>query len=343
MTTEDTELDVVDQEVEETQPNDVQEPELQENQEVEETQPEESTEEQSGDDVDPPAEEPQQDIFDNLSQDEIRRRVIEYEKVEERLNRLVSSTGRHQQQFGELRKEHERLLAQIKEREEQESKQAEVSGLSPYNRRSPQYDKWIQLQNRARNDQETLSRVEDPDARRQLEQVIVAKYTPEEQQMLQGYQSYLEEQQSRLFSNPEEYFQELLEQRLPSIIEQRMQAANEYTTVQQQTQEFFTKHKALVDNYGDELLNLIQSGIPADTAAELVDLRHRNEKLSKGVAESATQAATAKAQANALGRKATVQTSSQSVPLSDLTEGLDSGLNDSDYLDRLMARRSQNT
>jgi len=337
MSAEETVVDV-EQEVAETQPEDAQTELHQDEQEVVETQPEESTEERPSDDVDPTG-----DIFDKMPQDEIRRRVIEYEKVEERLNKLVSSTGRHQQQFGELRKEHERLLAQIKEREEQEAKQTEVAGLSPYNRRSPQYDKWTQLQNRARNDQETLARVEDPDARRQFEQIIVSKYTPEEQHMIQGYQSYLEEQQSRLFSNPEEYFQELLEQRLPSIIEQRMQAATEYNQVQQQTQEFFTKHADLVQNHGNELLDLINAGVKPDTAAELVDLRHRNERLSQGVAASATQAATAKAQANALGRKATVQTSSQSVPISDLTEGLDSGLNDSDYLDRLMARRLQNT
>ena len=337
----DTEPLVDDQVVDDTQPDDqVEEADLtgDSDQAVDDTQPDA---EPQSDDADPP-ETDDGDIFDKLPQDEIRRRVLEYEKVEERLNKLVSSTGRHQQQFGELRKEHESLLAQIKQREEEEQKQSAALSLPVYNRTHPDHDKWQRVYQRAQSDQETLSRVTDPEDRQRFEQVIAAKYSPEEQQMLQGYQQYLQEQQSQLFGNPEEYLEKLMEQRLTSLIDQRLEATQEYTTVQSSTQEFFTKHKDLVDNHGAELLDLIKSGIPSETAAELVDLRHRNERLSRTAATSAEREATAKAQAKAVGRKAGLQSSSLAAPVSDLTEGLDSGLNDSDYLDRLIARRMQN-
>lgn len=337
----DTEPLVDDQVVDDTQPDDqVADADLtgDSDQAVDDTQPDA---EPQSDDADPPATD-DGDIFDKLPQDEIRRRVLEYEKVEERLNKLVSSTGRHQQQFGELRKEHESLLAQIKQREEEEQQQSAALSLPVYNRTHPDHDKWQRVYQRAQNDHETLSRITDPEDRQRFEQVIAAKYSPEEQQMLQGYDQYLQEQQSQLFGNPEEYLEKLMEQRLTSLIDQRLAATQEYSTVQSSTQEFFTKHQDLVDNHGEELLDLIKSGIPSETAAELVDLRHRNERLSRTAATSAEREATAKAQANAVGRKAGLQSSSLAAPMSDLTEGLDSGLNDSDYLDRLIARRMQN-
>jgi len=313
--------------------------------EVDEAQQDANGDQAKGDVVDQPVGEPkpepepdQPPLFDNLSQDEIKQRALKYAELEAQHKQLVSSMGRTQSQFGETRKELDQLKRQWQEREERERSQAETMKLSPYNRKHPDYQKWQSLQSKAREDRETLSRITDPDVRKQLENAVAAKYSEQDQQLLMGYQGYLEEQINRFSSGPEDFVLEVMEQRIPAIIQHHMQAVQEYGDIQRQAKEFTEKNADLVGKYGQEILDLINTGIPARVATELVDLRHRNERLAETAGGAAEQHARSKAQQDSITRRAKIPTSSMSAPVTNLAAGVPTSLSDDAFIDQLVSK-----
>jgi hypothetical protein len=291
------------------------------------------------DDVDESVQEVADSLIDKLSPEEIQERLQRLDSLEEQHQKLVSNTGRMQQQYGETRKRLEEMEAAAEEARQR----AEAESLSVYSRRHPDYDRWVSLHTRARADQETLNMLTG-EAREQAEAAMNQKYSADERELISGYSEWLQQKQTEVWSDPDYFVEQKLQQLLPAFFQQYSAVQNEYTTVERRRDEFFSKNEDLVNKHGQELLDLMQTnpGISADVAAELVDLRHRNQTLADQSATSEERAATAKAQQEALSSKAQLPSSGpRSVPVADILEGVDSAKNDMDFIDELMKNRAK--
>jgi hypothetical protein len=291
-----------------------------------------------------------QPLIDKLSPEEIQERIAAYDelvKIREQHDKLKSGTGRLAQQWGEERKQLTQQLQEFKSMQERAKQEAEAAKLVPYDRKHPEYDKWQSLLQSARNDERTLSMLQDPDqqqARQALQAVIAQKYTPDEQKLLSGYDAYVQRQSTELFSNPKDYIRQAFEEFAPQFFQKYTQVQNEWQTVQHSADQFLSENKEVVDKHGSELLEtmnlMADPSKSAEIALELVRLRHGNQSLTATAAKASEKAATARAQSKALGSKAGIPSAGpRSVPV-DPAEGLDPSMKDFDFIDTI-ARRSR--
>jgi hypothetical protein len=282
-------------------------------------------------------------LIDRLSQEEIQERIAAYDelvKVRDQHQKLVSSSGRLAQQWGEERKTLNSKLQEYEAQVQREKEEAERKSLLPYDRKHPEFDKWVRLYESARRDAKVIQSESDPDRRAIVEETLRRKYSAEEQQLISGYEDYIQQHTTDFFSNPMDWVRRAFENFAPTYFQRYTQAQQEWVAAQQGKDQWLEKNKDLVGTHREELVTLLTGGMSADQAAEFLRLKHGNKSLTGKAAKASEIEARARAQAEALGTKAKLPSGSpRHTPVADIAEGLSSDLKHEDFIDALVRRR----
>jgi hypothetical protein len=175
----------------------------------------------------------------------------------------------------------ERELTELRQFRQQSEQQAQQANIRPWSPRHPLHGKFQQVLSKAQMVNQALRQIDPnlpPEAQDAAKRAIVAQMTPEEQGVMQQYQQESQQFQRDFFADPQGAIAPLVEPLIAQAIQQYVSGKQ----AERDVESHFTdpRMKPVLDQYGDEIAQRLESGSKYDDAMELAWQKAENARMA---------------------------------------------------------------